>query len=221
MARRLIPLLAVLPALAFAAPAAPPPFSLGSLSGWQIQTFGGRAHTAYSLEREDGTTVLHAVCRNSASGLLWKGRVDLSRTPILNWRWKVSRVYPGLDPHAKSGDDFPARVYVALGTEWLPWTLRTLSYVWANGPVNTDTRDAAGTPFWPSPYTGQAELVGVEQGPTHVGAWRSERRDVRADLKLAFGEDYDHIGAVAVMSDCDDSHNHGQAWYGDIRFSAH
>lgn len=196
--------------------AQPTAFSSGSLAGWKPKLFSGRARTRYQIVRDGRDDVLHAVCRDGASGLVWAHKIDLTKTPILTWRWKISRVFAGLDPHAKRGDDYPARVYVVSGNPLLPWTLRSLVYVWANGTVSAQVRGPHGTPFYPDPYTGQAEIVALRQGATTLGHWVSERRDVRADLKRAFGGHRRVIGAVAVMSDCDDSHNHGQAWYGDI-----
>ncbi|WP_460255068.1 DUF3047 domain-containing protein [Acidiphilium sp. MT5] len=194
----------------------PPAFSAGSLSGWKPKLFSGRAPTRYQITRDGHDQVLHAVCQNSSSGLIWAHRIDLRQTPILSWRWKIGRIYPGLDPHQKAGDDYPARVYVVAGNPLLPWTLRSLVYVWANGPVQATVHGLHGTPFYPDPYTGQAEIVALEQGSGKVGDWVSEQRNVRADLARAFGGHRQVIGAIAVMSDCDDSHNHGQAWYGDI-----
>ncbi|HUW79938.1 MAG TPA: DUF3047 domain-containing protein [Acidocella sp.] len=196
----------------------PPAFSSGTLSGWQEKTFSSLPHTSYQLVTQDGATILHAVCQNSASGLIWKHEIDLTQTPILTWRWKISRVYPNLDPHTKFGDDYPARVYVVVGNPLLPWTLRSLVYVWANGSVVAAAHDPQGTPIYPDPYTKQAEIVALRQGPSGTGAWTTEQRNLRTDLAHAFGGDFTAIGAVAVMSDCDDSHNFGQAWYGDVRF---
>lgn len=196
----------------------PPAFSAGTLAGWQPKTFSGRAPTSYTLAAQGNTKILHAVCQNSASGLVWKHKIDLTKTPMIDWRWKISRVYPGLDPHAKSGDDYPARVYVVTGNPLFPWTLRSLVYVWASGPVSAAHRGPNGTPFYPDPYTTQAEIVALRQGAAGAGSWVSEHRDLRADLARAFGPGHDVIGAVAVMTDCDDAHGHGEAWYGDIHF---
>ena len=196
----------------------PPAFSAGSLVGWKPKLFSGRAPTRYQITRDGHEHVLHAVCQNSSSGLIWAHRIDLRQTPILSWRWKIGRIYPGLDPHQKAGDDYPARVYVVAGNPLLPWTLRSLVYVWANGKVQATVHGPRGTPFYPDPYTGQAEIVALEHGNGKVGAWVSEQRNVAADLARAFGGHRQVIGAVAVMSDCDDSHTHGQAWYGDIDF---
>lgn len=209
-------LLAAICGPARAAGPQPPAFSAGSLAGWDTRHFSGRDPTHYALVRSAGSTVLQAVCKNSALGLIWKHRIDLDETPIMAWRWKISHVFPGLDPHAKSGDDYPARIYVVTGNPLLPWTLRSLVYVWANGPVTAKKRGLHGTPFYPDPYTSQAEVVALRQGPAGVGSWVSEQRNVKADLARAFGGHHHIIGAVAVMSDCDDSHTSGHAWYGDI-----
>lgn len=200
-------------AVATAASPVPPAFSVTGLAGWIIKPFRQRPETRYDLTRVDGGQVVHAVCSDSAAGLIWKGDVDLDQTPVLHWRWKVGQVYPGLDERTKAGDDFPARVYVVTGSRWLPWTLRSLSYVWSSSAAKASA-------WWKSPYTGQARMVPVESGAAHVGQWRSETRNVRADFKRVFGDDVSQIGAVAVMTDCDDSHNRGQAWYGDLRFVA-
>lgn len=197
----------------------PPAFSTGTLTGWQKKTFSALPQTRYQLVTENGASVLHAVCQNSASGLVWRQTIDLTKTPFLTWRWKISGIYANLNPHTKSGDDYPARVYVVTGNPLLPWTVRSLVYVWANGPVSASIHGPRGTPFYTDPYTAQAEIVALRQGPAGAGAWATEQRNLRTDLARAFGEGHDVIRAVAVMTDCDDSHSHGQAWYGDIGFA--
>jgi hypothetical protein len=204
-----IVLLSVLPLTAARADN-PPAFSAGSLAGWMPKTFSGRAPTLYQLTPDSGATVLHATCQNAASGLVWQHAVDLTKTPILAWRWKIGRLYPGLNPHAESGDDYPARVYVVAGDAMFPWTLRSLVYVWANGPVSPQ--------IYPDPYTAQAQILVLKQGAPGPNVWQPESRNLRTDLATAFGADITKIGAVAVMTDCDDSHTTGEAWYGDITF---
>lgn len=87
-------------------------FSRGSLSGWQSRSFKGE--TVYEIveDADLGSTVLSATTNGAASGRYRKMKIDLVKTPFLNWSWKVMNVYPGIDETAKSGDDFPARIYV-------------------------------------------------------------------------------------------------------------
>jgi len=201
---------------AAAAAPQPPAFSVTGLQGWSVETFTDHPQTQYQIVNDGDAQVLHASCDNSASGMIWKGTVNLLKTPFLHWRWKIADLYPGIDELTKAGDDFPARVYVVTGTRWLPWTLKSLSYVWSNGSGHS----AHGQLYWASPYTDQAFMYSVRAGPAGVGQWQGETRNVRADFKQVFGADVDSLGAVAVMTDCDDSHSRDQAWYGDLYFAS-
>lgn len=196
-----------------AAAAGPPLFSAAGLQGWEPESMLNRKRTQYDVVEDGGVQVVAARCDDSASMIGWAGTVDLQREPILDWRWKVEQLYPGLDERVKGGSDFPARLYVVTGKRWLPWSLKTLIYVWSNGEIKAAS--------WTSPYSGamgDAVIVPVRSGAEGVGQWREERRDVRADFKQFYGLDVDKIGAVALMTDCDDAHRRGRAWYGDVHF---
>ncbi|MBV8063385.1 MAG: DUF3047 domain-containing protein [Nevskia sp.] len=191
----------------------PPPFSGGGLDGWTAENILGERETHYSVVDDGGVKVVQAQCQDSASMEGWAAPVDLAKTPLLSWRWKIEHLYPGLDERHKGGSDFPARVYVVTGKRWLPWTLHTIEYAWSNGEYKGDS--------WPSPYSGPmgpALIVPVRVGADGVGQWQEQQRDVRADFKQFFNLDIDKIGALAIMTDCDDSHGTGRAWYGDLHF---
>lgn len=189
--------------------AAPGAFSLTGLEGWQPQRFSRIEATRYVLVQDKNIPVLQAQCEHSASGYLWKEKVDLNKTPKLSWRWRVRQIYPGLRERDKSGDDFPARVYVVRDGGWASWRTRSLVYVWSNG--ESAARD------WPSAYTAQAHVVVVRTGAKGLGQWQQEQRDLRADFKTYFGEEVDRVDAVALMTDCDDGKGSAQSEYGDIR----
>jgi hypothetical protein len=214
---RALTLLALLaPGLCGAAAADQPPrFSASGLDGWKNESIVTVKPTAYSVVDDAGTKVVAAQCQDSASFEGWAGTVDLKETPLLNWRWKIAQLYAGLDERVKGSSDFPARVYVIAGKRWLPWSMHTLEYAWSNGEYKAAS--------WTSPYSGamgQAMVVPVRTGADGVGEWQQQTRDVQADFKQFFGIDVDKIGAVALMSDCDDAHGKGQAWFGDLQFSA-
>lgn len=191
----------------------PPLFSVGGLEGWTPEAILHVKETAYGVVEDGGIKVIESQCQDSASMVGWAGTVDLDQTPLLAWRWKIEHLYPGLDERIKGGSDFPARVYVVTGKRWLPWTLRTIEYAWSNGEHQAES--------WVSPYSGamgQAVIVPVRSGADGVGEWQEQRRDVKADFKQFFKLDLDKIGAVALMTDCDDAHGKGRAWFGDLRF---
>jgi hypothetical protein len=49
-----------------------------------------------------------------------------------------------------------------------------------------------------------------------VGQWVSEERNIYEDYRKLFGKEPPQIGAVAIMTDTDDTQDEVTAWYGDI-----
>lgn len=185
-------------------------FAAGSLAGWHSKSFKGE--TRYRFQTDAGRTALHAVSAASASGLYYEHRIDLTRTPVLHWSWKVDNVLRDVDEHRKSGDDYAARVYVIVSGGLLFWNTRTLVYVWSNNqPVGS---------HWANPFTDHARHIAVESGPAKTGRWLAEQRNVRRDWQQVFGTAIDHLDAVAIMTDTDNSGQRASAWYGDIWFGA-
>jgi hypothetical protein len=188
--------------------------------------------TEYTVVRADrlgGTPVVKAVARNAATGLVKRRRIDLSEYPVLEWSWKVEHVLEQGDATKKSGDDYPARIYVTfdydpsklgffdkikyrslrtMGYDDVP--LRALNYVWASQtPVGK---------IVPNPYTDWVMTVPVESGCAHCGEWRTARRNVRADYRAAFGEEPPPVSGVAILTDTDNTGETATAYYGDIQF---
>ncbi len=185
-------------------------FSRGELEPWEEKRFEGL--TRYRLVERDGATVLHAVGEGSASGLYRKIEIDLTRTPYLNWSWKVIEAPRGNDERSRAGDDYGARVYIVVSGGLAFWNTIALNYVWS-------ANQGAGA-HWPNAYTANAHMVAVRGAETPTGQWRHEKRNVREDLKRYFGRDITRIDAVALMSDGDNTGQRVEALYGDIRFTA-
>lgn len=185
-------------------------FSQGDLSGWQTKVFTGE--TRYALESTDGRLALRADSSAAASGLYRKVSVELGKTPILNWSWKIDHVLTDADERTRAGDDYPARVYVVFSGGLAFWRTRAINYVWSNQqPVGSN---------WPNAFTGNARMIAVESGADRAGAWVNEHRDVRADYRRLFGGEPGNVDAVAIMTDTDNTGAAATAWYGDIWFTA-
>lgn len=185
--------------------------------------------TTYDLVRADSGTVVRARSDGGAAGLATERRIDLTEYPILEWRWKVDGVVEDGDARTKEGDDYAARLYVtfdyddlgvgdrvkltalrALGYDEIP--TRALNYVWANR-VDRYT-------ILENPYTDWVMMVAVRSGTEHVGEWVTERRNVLADYRAAFGGDPPPVNGVALMTDTDNTDGEATAYYGDILFRA-
>jgi hypothetical protein len=180
-------------------------FSAGDLTGWKNEFFKGK--TIYTLIREEGRSVLMAQSEKAASGLILKVKISAREFPILRWSWKIGHTLKKEDAFHKSGDDFAARIYVVFPRIFF-WQTRAIIYVWSSKlPKGSDV---------PSPYTSKAIIVAVESGDEKVGQWVNEERNYYEDYRKLFSEEPPMLGAVAIMTDTDDTGDAVTAYYGDI-----
>lgn len=185
-------------------------FSSGSLDHWESKKFKGQ--TKYQLVDLAGARVLKAESANSASGLFKEQRIDLQKTPVVNWRWRIENQLGNINEQAKSGDDYAARVYVVISGGLTFWRTRAINYVWAS-------TSPAGK-IWPNAFAGDhAMMIALRSSSDQIGTWYTEKRNILADLKQQFGEDIRYIDAVAIMTDTDNAQGKVTAYYGDIYFS--
>lgn len=129
-------------------------FSNKNLTKWEPHSFNGT--TNYELFKDNQITVLKAVSTGAASGLIKKQQIDLSKTPYLNWSWKVDRALFRLTETFKKGDDFAARIYVVKDGGIFFWRTLALNYVWASGQKKLTT--------WDNPFTANAKMMAIESG---------------------------------------------------------
>ncbi|MDG1707365.1 MAG: DUF3047 domain-containing protein, partial [Emcibacteraceae bacterium] len=119
-------------------------FTPDELTEWAEKSF--TKNTDYKLIGDENVKVLQAKCTDQASILYRKIDIDLTKTPILNWSWRVDGVHPSLKDATKDGDDYAVRIYVVNGgNSFLPWRARAINYVWANSQDQGNN--------WPSAYT--------------------------------------------------------------------
>lgn len=200
---------AVVLAAATLAAAADMEFSPGDIIDWPRHSFAGE--TGYALIEVDGREAVHAICDDAtASGLFYREEIDLEATPVVEWNWRVDATYADIDETSKAGDDYPARLYVVDEHSILRWRTRALNYVWAS--------DHESGADWANAYASQARMVAVRDADDAGTGWHTERRNIREDFRRYHDRDLDRINAVAIMTDCDDTGQDAQAWYGEIRF---
>ena len=186
-------------------------FSKGSLSGWETEKFVGE--TIYKLIEDNGQQVLHANSISSASGMGRKIKVDLTKTPYVNWSWKIERRLPPLEEGTKGGDDYAARLYIVRSGGMLGWSTRAVNYVWSGSKERNTS--------WPNPYSPKNSImVATRSDADKTGVWVTEKRNVLEDFKKLFGKNIESIDAVAIMTDTDNSGLRARAVYGDIYFTA-
>lgn len=184
--------------------------TLPDLSNWETEEFSGK--TSYELVTIDDRQAIKAISNQSASGLVRKMKVDLTKTPYLNWSWKVDSILNDVNETQKNGDDYAARIYVVISGGIFFWRTRAISYAWASEqPKNTN---------WPNAFTRNATMVAMESGPELAGQWVTEKRNVLEDIEKLLDIDKTQIDAIAIMTDTDNSKQSATAYYGDIYFTA-
>jgi hypothetical protein len=149
----------------------------------------------------------------------------------VRFSWKVPELIAHADLARRDRADSPARVILAfegdrsrltareaataelvraLTGEEMPYA--TLMYVWCN-------ERAPGTVIR-SPRTDRIRKLVVESGGRNLDRWLDYERDIRADYRLAFGEEPGALIGIAIMTDTDNTGATTRAWYGPVRLTA-
>jgi hypothetical protein len=185
--------------------------------------------THYDAEFIDGRRALRIDADRSYGNLVAVLEPGAPAPRVLRWSWRVAQVPGTIDLRTKAGDDSPARV--CLSFDWpdarVPFIERqllrlararsaqalpgaTLCWAWGN-------REAPGDAIT-SPYTRRVRTI-VLRNATHAGsAWFDEMRDVRADLRRAFGDELPPGAplpaavALIVAGDADNTASRSTAW---------
>lgn len=198
---------------------------------WKVEQLNERIPpTRYTLRRWEGVTAIEAHASKSMALLGRPVAVDLEKTPILCWLWRIDAPVASADMTRKAGDDYAARVYLTFDVPSDQLTLGTraklrlarsiygsqtpdaaLNYVWDNRhPVGTLQDNA---------YTDRARMLVLRSGAAKAGAWVIERRNVWQDFQRAFRTG-GRLSGLAVASDTDNTGEEAHAGFADFRFVA-
>ncbi len=187
--------------------------------------------TGYRLTRWDGVNAIEANADKSMALLARPVEVDLVKTPVMCWRWRVDAPLETADMATKAGDDYAARVYVsfAMPEDEIGFFLSTklalarsiygdavpdaaLNYVWDNKyPVGTRK---------PNAYTDRTRMIVSESGAENVGKWVVARHDVQKDLETEFDSKLAKMVQLSVASDTDNTGESARAGFADFHFVA-
>lgn len=199
-------------------------------SPWQVVQLDSKVlPTRYSVTRWDDVLAIEATAEHSMALLARPVEVDLNRTPVLCWRWRVDAPLVKADMTTKEGDDYAARVYVsfAMPASALSFMTRVklklarsiygdavpdaaINYVWDNRyPVGTRK---------PNAYTDRTRMIVAESGVANAGKWVVARHDVRQDMITEFGSEQAQLVQLSVASDTDNTGENAHAGFADFKF---
>jgi hypothetical protein len=183
----------------------------GIPDGWKGGDWGSPRYD-FQVVEADGQRVFQLKSEGDSSTISRdiKGQVNLQQTPILEWRWKVTRLPRGADARKSATDDEAGQIYVA----WprFPEALRSriIGYIW-------DSTAPAGSIF-KSGKTSTVTYVVVESGSAKLGQWITEQRNVVEDFKKIYGEAPENPAVLSISIDSDDTRSSAETFVGAILF---
>ncbi len=183
-----------------------------ALDEWQEKIFKGKVLYVVRPQMDKG--LLSAESDKAASGLFYRITYDAQKHPMVSWKWLVKQ-FPAKNPDTKSSkgwierDDYAVRFYVIFPSFYFMNT-KCLEYVWdetlPKGKILT------------SPYFKNIKLIVVESGEENLGKWVFNERDIVKDFAAAFGRPLKQkVGAIAIMTDADNTQSSALAEYSEIK----
>jgi len=200
------------------------------LNGWQVQRINKKVPaTTFTAKKIDGVSAVEAKAKNSMALLTKKTKINLSKTPILCWRWRINRTISGADITKKSGDDQAARIYIGLDLPNGKMSLGTrLKLAAARSKTKESIPDAAINYVWdnklpvgtarPNVFTKQARIIVMQSGNSAADQWVNERRNLARDINRQFKTSAAKVQSIAISSDTDNTGGNVIAAFADIHF---
>ena len=193
---------------------------------WQHKKFFRTTPMSMTLEENSG---YHAIrLETEGSGSIW-GRhvdIDLGKTPILAWSWKIESHVEVEDETTTDGDDHPARFFLSFGKpesrgmwgsfrDWvgsiihgLPYNGRAFEIVWGNN-------------------LGEGKLYYIRNFPHYVkrGGKQNINRwwDEEVDLEKLYhqiwpSEKIPHLVFIGLMNDTEIFGKKAVSYFANVRF---
>jgi len=151
--------------------------------GWKIVKKPGTKPSIFSLEKDgkDGHYFLRMKSDKASASLVTKADdVDLNKTPILRWSWRVDKFPKGADGRVKAKDDQAIGIYVGTGS---PLNNKSISY-----RFDTETpKGSEGSALYAMGAIKVKWYTLRNKKDSKNGEWFTEERNVAEDFKKAWG----------------------------------
>lgn len=135
------------------------------------------------LEKVGDKFYLHMVSDSDSSfGIKRDIKVNTSKYPFLNWKWKAVKLPKGGDVRKADTDDQAIQIYVGFKATGWPAKLNTplIGYIWDN-EVPKDTVVTS-----PQPLSGKVRYIVLRNKSDELNKWYEEKRNIAEDYKKLF-----------------------------------
>lgn len=165
---------------------------------WQIkESADGNKYLQY-----DGSVAMHL---NFPT--VHEKQINLEKTPILTWKWRVYKIPKGGDENDNNKNDVAASIYVVYSVNFLKMP-KSIRYTWSSTlPVGTIL----------SKYFNRQKIVVLASGAKNEGKWITFQRNIAQDYENLFGSKPPKRPiAILILSDGDNTKSQVIADYDDI-----
>ena len=168
----------------------------------------------YRVEKEDSNQYLHyegTSAKHLNFPIINKDNIDIYKTPILSWQWRVSEIPAGANEDVNDKNDAAASIYVVfdMGHVLFKKVPKSIRYTWSSTLKK-------GTEL--SKFFGNQKIIVVQSGRDGLGKWHTFSRNIVEDYKRLFGDDPPHKPlAILILSDGDSTGHPAEADYDNIQ----
>ena len=179
--------------------------------GWELSEKEGKADLA--LVSDGGAQSLKLRSNSSSFSLNKSLEIDLTKTPYLEWEWKVTELPTGGDFRKSATDDQAAQLYVILN--WGTFNKEAIAYIWdTTAPVGTIEKISPPVPFL------KIHAVVVRSGDQELGNWVTEIRNVVEDYKKLFGSEPKNVEGIRIQINSQHTKSEAESYWRSVRFKA-
>ncbi|MGA9477410.1 MAG: DUF3047 domain-containing protein [Desulfobacterales bacterium] len=175
--------------------------------GWQLKEKSGRADLA--VVEENSVNALRLTSNDSSFSIQKTVDVDVSRYPVMSWRWKVTRLPEGGDFRKSKTDDQAAQLFLAFSKT------KAIVYIWDTTAPKGLSEKAGSPPFM------NIKAVVVQSGGSQTGRWLTETRNVYNDYKKLFGHEPPPVGGIRIQINSQHTSSVAESYFADVVFRSH
>ena len=176
--------------------------------GWILKIWRGKPDLELIKEKENKIYRLRS--KASAISIYKEIKLDIRKSPILEWTWKATKIPEKGSAKHYSRDDQAIGIYVVFPRFPSMLNSRLIAYIWdSNVPKGKILRSRKQL---------MVHYIVVRSGKNDLKKWITERRNVLEDYKKIFSSSPPKIGGISIMIDSDDTNDSAESFIKKITF---
>lgn len=176
--------------------------------GWILKIWRGKPDL--KLIKEKDKKVYRLRSNASAISIYKEIKLDVEKTPILEWTWKATKIPEKGSAKHYSRDDQAIGIYVVFPRFPSMLNSRLIAYIWdSTVPKEKILRSRKQL---------MVHYIVMRSGKKDLKKWITERRNVLEDYRKIFSSSPPKIGGISIMIDSDDTNSTAESFIKNITF---